>query len=100
LARPRSCAGIEALRKTAAADAGPVDNSMILLLISRMTGGAAATAGLNLSADNPGPAQSLCCRRHDDTKMTDYRFAACAGRSESSGERFFISQFAIWRMFA
>jgi len=32
--------------------------------------------------------------------MTDYRFAACASRFESSGERFFISQFAIWRMFA
>jgi hypothetical protein len=72
---------------------------MILLHIFNMTGRAPATAGLNpgrqFVAANPRAA-----RRHDDTKMRDYRFAACASRFESSGERFFISQFAIWRMFA
>jgi hypothetical protein len=65
-----------------------------------MTGRAVAIIDRRLSADRLRPAKPSRRRRHDATKMTDYRFAACAGRSESSGERFFISQFAIWRMFA
>jgi hypothetical protein len=72
---------------------------MILLKIFNITRRALATVRLNLGATIRGCKPSRR-RRHDDTKMRDYRFAACASRFESSGERFFISQFAIWRMFA
>src|SRR5258706_92896 len=41
----------------------------------------AKSRGPTIAAD-----QSSGRRRHEETKMTDYRFGACAGRSESSGE--------------